>query len=91
MEIFRNQEIWVGRRNKVLSGLVQNSIRRMQIVLNDAAYGMETQEYSTDLSLMELAEWQIDDRIWMQKRMAFDVVDLQKHQKANHFKCGGAA
>ncbi len=49
---------------------------------NDGAYGHEVQE----LSLKSIDDWEIDDRIWMQKRMSFDVIDLQKHQKKNHFK-----
>jgi len=53
--------------------------------LNDAAYGMECQEYSTDLSLKDIVDWKIDDRVWMQKRMDFPSIDLQKHQKSNHF------
>jgi hypothetical protein len=52
---------------------------------NDAAYGMECQEHSMDLSLKDLDDWKIDDRIWMQKRMDFPSIDLQKHQKRNHF------
>lgn len=52
---------------------------------NDAAYGIETQEYGMDLSLKDLADWEITDRIWMQKRMNFTTIDLQKHQKKNHF------
>ena len=55
------------------------------MVQNDAAYGMECQEYNMDLSLKDLDNWQITDRIWMQKRMDFPKIDLQKHQKTNHF------
>ena len=51
--------------------------------LNDAKYSMETQEHSMQLN--PINEWEIDDRIWMQKHMSFDVLDLQKHLKKNHF------
>ncbi len=53
---------------------------------NDAAYGMERQEHGIDLSLKDIDNWKIDDRIWMQKHMDFPKIDLQKHQKKNHFK-----
>ena len=55
--------------------------------LNDGAYGHEVQELSL---INNVAEWEIDDRIWIQKRMEFDLPDLQKHQKRNNFK-GSAA
>ncbi len=45
--------------------------------LNDAKYSME---------LADIDLWEIDDRIWMQKRMSFDVLDLQKHQKRLKYK-----
>ena len=67
----------------------------MQKLLNDAAYEMETQELSIEnsLRLKNLNEWEIEDRIWMQRNMRFDenVIDLQKHQKVNHYKYGGVA
>jgi hypothetical protein len=53
--------------------------------LNNAAYGMEVQEYSMDLSLRDPSQFEIEDRIWMQRTMSFDTIDLQKHQKKNHF------
>jgi len=46
---------------------------------NDAKYSME---------LLDIDLWEIDDRIWMQKSMSFDVLDLQKHQKKNKFHRG---
>lgn len=52
---------------------------------NDAAYGLECQEYSMDLTLKDPANWEITDRIWMQKQMNFTTIDLHKHQKTNHF------
>lgn len=51
--------------------------------LNDAKYSMETQEQSMQLNPID--QWEIDDRIWMLKNMSFDVLDLQKHRKRNHF------
>lgn len=55
-------------------------------MLNDAAYGMECQEYGIDLSLKDIENWEVDDRIWMQKNMSIQTIDLQKHMKTNHFK-----
>ena len=56
---------------------------RIIVPLNDAAYGMETQENS--MKLNPINQWEIDDRVWMLKNMSFDVLDLQKHRKKNHF------
>ena len=53
--------------------------------LNDAAYGHEVEEYHMDLSSKNPADFVIIDRIWMLKSMIFDTIDLQKHQKKNHF------
>ncbi len=53
--------------------------------LNDGAYGQEVEEYSMDLSLKDPVDFVITDRIWMMKNMSFDSMDLQKHQKRNHF------
>ena len=58
--------------------------------LNDGAYAMETQEYGMNMTLMEVSEWEMDDRIWMQKNMGFSNLDLQKNQKTNHYKVGAA-
>ena len=52
---------------------------------NNGAYGQEVEEYSMDLSLKDPADFVITDRIWMMRRMSFNSVDLQKHQKRNHF------
>ena len=52
---------------------------------NDGAYGQEVEELSMDLSLKDPADFVIEDRIWMLKRMDFPSIDLQKHQKRNHF------
>lgn len=51
--------------------------------LNNAAYGLEVQEYSMELNPID--QWEIDDKLWMLKNMSFDVLDLQKHLKTNHF------
>jgi len=45
--------------------------------VNDGKYSMELQDIDV---------WEIDDRIWMQKRMSFDVLDLRKHHKKINFK-----
>ena len=58
------------------------------MALNNAAYGLDTQEYGMCLN-SNVNEWEIDDRIWMQKQLNKSFVpniDLQKHQKKNHFK-----
>ena len=55
-------------------------------MVNDGKYGMEVQEYS--MILNDPSRFEIEDRIWMQRRMSFDVLDLQKHQKRNHFSGG---
>ena len=47
---------------------------------------METQEYS--MELMDIKEWEIDNRIWMQKTgpdLTGTVVH-SKHQKHNKFR-----
>ena len=54
--------------------------------LNDGKYGYEVEEYSIESCLNDTCNYNCRDKIFMLRDMDFPKIDLQKHQKKNHFK-----